>query len=77
MSNDGNPELPSSPAWVPLTMRCGGCDRDWDDWQPSNCAPRVWIAHVKTLRCPYCSARRKLMIRLGPPEHTFRDDDDD
>lgn len=61
-----SPELPSRPDWVPLTMRCGQCDRDWDDWQPTNCAPLVWTAHLKTIRCPYCSAKRKLMIRLGP-----------
>lgn len=53
------------PTWERLAMRCGPCGHEWDDWQPSNCAPSVWIAQVKSLYCPKCGAKRKLFIRFG------------
>lgn len=60
----GHPTLPK-PTWVPLDMRCGACQYEWEDWQPCNCAPEVWIAALKALFCPKCGAERKLMIRTG------------
>lgn len=56
------------PTWGPLPLRCRDCFHEWDDWQPGNCAPSVWIAQIKSLSCPKCGNRRKLSIRLAPAD---------
>jgi hypothetical protein len=53
------------PTWEPLTLCCGACKHEWDDWQPLHVPAETWIAHVNTLRCPEC-AKRKLFMRASP-----------
>lgn len=63
------------PTWEPLLLRCGPCGHGWQDWQPSNCAPDVWIAQMRSLRCPKCGAKRKLFMRssaLDPADEEGR-----
>jgi hypothetical protein len=53
------------PSWEPLWLRCGPCKHEWDSLQPCHCPIPTWVAHVRSLRCPLCGAK-KLLIRMTP-----------
>jgi hypothetical protein len=53
----------SKPTWHPLSVYCGGCGQDWDDWQPSGCVVAVWLAVMEALCCPHCGEDRRLFMR--------------
>jgi hypothetical protein len=54
-----------TPTWVPLWLRCGPCGHKWDGWQPCYSPIPTWVAHIRSLRCPVCRAK-KLFIRTTP-----------
>ena len=58
--------LRARPTWEPLQLRCGGCETEWDDWQPFNVPVATWLAHGRGLRCPRCrSDDAPVYLRLG------------
>jgi hypothetical protein len=57
------------PEFVSIWLRCKACGKDWDDWQPIMVPVTVWVAYVKTYRCPHCGAGgRNVLLRPRPSE---------
>ena len=57
------------PRFVPLWLACKKCKAEWDDWQPGFVRVEVWLAHVRSLRCPKCGRglrSRSLRLRQRP-----------
>lgn len=52
------------PTWKPLYLRCA-CGHLWQDWQPSGARADVFIAVLRTIRCPKCGGDR-LFLRETP-----------
>ena len=55
---------PPKPEWQLTRLRCGAdlCGTEWQDWQASGVKMEVFVACMRSFRCPRCGSRKRVYL---------------